>query len=273
MGDWGASGGALSATIGQTAASSTGTTLTAGGSANTKGAWAQLSAATPIDATGIIVVLGGAVDNGDFLVDIGIGASGVETIIVPDVLHCGRAHDFNGYYPFPICVPRGSRVVARCQATGASLTLAAQVILLSGGFSTPPGGGRVAAYGTAAADSGGTQVTPSTNANEKGAWSELVGSTGGRARQILVSFGNMDNNVRTSAGWLIDVGIGPAGQEHIILADLNLAVDAVGDLIVPPVLGPFPITVPAGSRIAARAQCSITNATDKLFDIAVYGVG
>jgi len=41
----------------------------------------------------------------------------------------------------------------------------------------------------------------------------------------------------------------------------------------PPVLGPFPVAIPSGSRIAARAQCNISDATDRLFDVAVYGVG
>jgi hypothetical protein len=34
----------------------------------------------------------------------------------------------------------------------------------------------------------------------------------------------------------------------------------------------LPVSIPAGSRIAARAQSSINDATDRLFDLEVIGV-
>ena len=272
MGDWNTSGGAFAVTVGQNATTSTGTTVTAGGSANVKGALVALSASTPIRAGAIVVVLAPPVNSADHLVDIGVGAAGFETIIVPNILFSGRNHDYNGYYFFPIGIPLGSRIAARCQSTGANLTLTAAVILLSGGFSAPSAGGSVTTYGAVTADSGGTQVDPGGTANTKQAWSELTAATGARTRQILVGFGNVNNNVRTSQQWLIDLATGPAAQEHIIIPDLMLAASSVGDLVVPPVLGPFSVGIPAGSRLAARAQSDGTDGTDRLFDIAVYGV-
>ena len=130
MGDWNTSGGAFAVTVGQNATTSTGTTVTAGGSANVKGAWVALSASTPIRAGAIVVVLAPPVNSADHLVDIGIGAAGFETIIVPDILYSGRGHDYNGYYFFPIGIPLGSRIAARCQSTGANLTLTAAVTVV-----------------------------------------------------------------------------------------------------------------------------------------------
>jgi len=43
------------------------------------------------------------------------------------------------------------------------------------------------------------------------------------------------------------------------------------DFTVPMTVGYFQRKIPAGTRIAARAQCSGTDATDRLFDVLLYG--
>jgi hypothetical protein len=40
----------------------------------------------------------------------------------------------------------------------------------------------------------------------------------------------------------------------------------------PNTVGPLPVDIPAGTRIAARMQASITDATDRLMDVIVYGI-
>ena len=272
MGEWSISSDARLVTVGQTAASSTGTTVTAG-TANVKGVWAQISAATPVNASGVIVMLASLSANGDYLIDIGIGAAGFESVLIRNILYCRRADDACAHFRFDVGVPAGSRLVARAQSTASSPTVVVAAMLLSYGFPGLSHLGLVLDYGTAVADSGGTGVDPGATLNTKNSWAELVAATASPIRQILICIGNQGNNVRSAASWLLNIGVGPAGQEHVILADMTLESETVADLMQPPVLGPFPVAIPAGSRIAARAQCSISDATDRLFDVAVYGVG
>ena len=272
MGEWAPTSGAQLVTVGQVAAGSTGTVATASATANTKGAWAQLVSATPVNAAAIVIMLASPSAAGDYLVDIGIGAANFEATLVPNILYCGRGGDACAHFRFPVGVPAGSRLVARVQSNGASNTVAAAITLLNHGFSGLSHFGFVRDYGTALADSGGVSVDPGAVASTKNSWSQLVASTARPARQLVVCIGNQGNNVRTTATWLCDVGIGPAGQEHVVVPNIGLFASSTSDLVMPIVYGPFPVAVPSGSRLAARAQCSITEATDRLFDIAVYGV-
>ena len=66
------------------------------------------------------------------------------------------------------------------------------------------------------------------------------------------------------------IGIGAAGSEKIVAADLTARSSSITDEVRPSFIA-LPVAIPAGSRIAVRAQCSITDATDHLFDIALYG--
>jgi len=271
MGEWSISSDARLVTVGQTAASSTGTTVTAG-TANVKGVWAQISAATPVNASGVIVMLASLSANGDYLIDIGIGAAGFESVLIRNILYCRRADDACAHFRFDVGVPAGSRLVARAQSTASSPTVVVAAMLLSYGFPGLSHLGLVLDYGTAVADSGGTGVDPGATLNTKNSWAELVAATSWPIRALVMAIGNQNNSARTTATWLLDIAVGAAGQEHAIIPDIILSANSSGDLMQPPVLGPFPVAIPSGSRIAARAQCSISDATDRLFDVAVYGV-
>jgi len=271
MGEWSISSDARLVTVGQTAASSTGTTVTAG-TANVKGVWAQISAATPVNASGVIVMLASLSANGDYLIDIGIGAAGFESVLIRNILYCRRADDACAHFRFDVGVPAGSRLVARAQSTASSPTVVVAAMLLSYGFPGLSHLGLVLDYGTAVADSGGTGVDPGATLNTKNSWAELVAATSWPIRALVMAIGNQNNSARTTATWLLDIAVGAAGQEHAIIPDIILSANSSGDLMQPPVLGPFPVAIPSGSRIAARAQCNISDATDRLFDVAVYGV-
>jgi len=180
MGEWSISSDARLVTVGQTAASSTGTTVTAG-TANVKGVWAQISAATPVNASGVIVMLASLSANGDYLIDIGIGAAGFESVLIRNILYCRRADDACAHFRFDVGVPAGSRLVARAQSTASSPTVVVAAMLLSYGFPGLSHLGLVLDYGTAVADSGGTGVDPGATLNTKNSWAELVAATAGRS--------------------------------------------------------------------------------------------
>lgn len=107
--------------------SNAGTTVTAGGSANTKGSWAQIIASTARMYRALI--LAGRGPNGaaaNLLGDVGVGAAAAEQVVVPDVpfnqTSSGGTDSSWGCASalFPCVVPSGSRVAGRVQAQAAS---------------------------------------------------------------------------------------------------------------------------------------------------------
>ncbi len=278
MADWPLHGGARVLTAGVNAAASRGITITAAATANVKGAWTELISAVnnTVDAQTIYInIRSSSVANVDYLVDIGVGEAGAEQVVVANVqasASVGGTIFFGGGVWIPLVIPRGVRVAARCQCTTLSATCRVQVGLQAGGWLLSPGPGRVSTYGANTADSGGVSVDPGATINTKGAWSQIVASATNPLRALVACIGNQLNGVRIAGDYLVDIGVGGAGSEQIIIPDLHVEDSSNSDTIVPSVLGPFAVDIPATTRLAARAQCSHADATDRLFDITLYGV-
>ena len=262
-------------TSGAATAASDGATVTAG-ALNTKGSWAELAAATALAGDLLIVQPGACSAAADYLVDIGIGAAGSEQTIVSNLLICagkGPGAWFGCPIVLPISIPAGTRLAARAQATTASATLTLIAHALARGWLDGAPLSRVATYGAATADSGGTSIDPGGSANTKGAWTQLASATSADHRALLLALGNQANTVRTAGSWLVDIGIGAAGSEQTIVSNLFIRGDSSNDCVSTAMTLPLPIAIPAGTRLAVRAQSDITNATDRLFDAVLYGVG
>lgn len=274
MGDWALYDGQGCETAGVASGSSTGATVTAAASANTKGAWTELTAATARDVTALLTNTRKAAATIDLLVDIGIGAAGSEQVLIPNLKADGGGGSLHRDGPtlWPVSIPRGTRIAARCQATTASSTVRVQCLLFASSWLGAPGLSRVTDYGTNTADSGGVSIDPGGTAHTKGAWAQLTAATTNPVRAIVVGIGNQANASRTAADWLLDIGIGSAGSEQVIVADMHAEASTVDDQMIPAIFGPIPVNLPAGTRLAARAQCSITDGTDRLFDVIVYGI-
>ncbi len=116
--------------IGDNLAASKGVTLTVPGAINTKGAWTQITAATAEPFAGLGVSIQGGADVSELaaeqLVDIGMGASGNETVLIPDLaVHTTAAEQVTIQSPlvYGVPIPPGARLVARyaTSLTGSSL--------------------------------------------------------------------------------------------------------------------------------------------------------
>lgn len=112
--------------MGVVSAGSRGTVLTAPGSINTKGAWTQIIASTVEGFEGLLVSVdgGGATSQAgsSALLDIGMGASGSERVIIPDLLLASGAGVTSSWMisphgAYPVRVPTGVRLAARYQAS------------------------------------------------------------------------------------------------------------------------------------------------------------
>jgi hypothetical protein len=255
------------------AASALGVQLTTVGSTNTKGAWTQLVASTSVDLAGLwfsTLAFGSA--STPRLVDIGIGAAASEQVLVANLTsqQGGAGASTEGDSVFiPIAVPAGSRLSARYQATN---TAGTQYVNLTGQIGGPSYS-NVDTYGATTADSGGIVIDPGGTANTKGAWVELTSSTARRHRALIVGVSSRGNVDLSSNEWLVDIATGAASSETVRIANVHLRSDVQGDSMGPQLIGPIDVDIAASSRLAVRASSRINDATDRLFDVVLYGVG
>lgn len=259
--------------VGTNTSNSEGTDIAASATANSKPTtYTQLIASTAHHATGIMIT-GGDVTSAatDYLVDIAIGGSGLEEIIFEDLLFCSGTGSvtINDPYYFPVPIPASTRISARMQSTTGSETLALQAHLFSG--YSPIFSRSVITMGASTTDSGGTSIDSGATANAEGGFTEIVSSTAEQFKGLVVAIGNQTNSARTSYEWLMDIAIGSASNEEIIVPNLHIWANSVVDCVMPRIFH-IPIQIPKGVRLSVQTQCSGTNATDRLLDVILYGI-
>ena len=99
-----------------------------------------------------------------------------------------------------------------------------------------------------------TDVAAGAGSNAKGAWVEMIAST---ERPVCGLWVQLQKSTQNDSDYLVDIGIGVIGSEMAILPNLLFCAG-------PSSLDPggtitnyyFPIQLPAGIRVSARAQCS-----------------
>lgn len=260
--------------IGKNLAGSVSVSVTAG-AANVKGAWLELVAASARDAHSIVLEIGTPTAAGPlgFLIDIGIGAGGSEQIIIPNLFYDQRTDNNESVIyvlRLKLKIPAGSRVAARVQCGTASRVQRISAQLVSG-VASEDRIGRVYAYGVDTATSRGTQIDPGATVHTKGAWAQLVASSDELSGLFMVP-GHGPVSSTINSGNLADIGIGAAGSELVIVPNIFVANSQSGDLFLPAVTDLFRAKIPAGSRLAVRAQSTNNSATERQFDVALYGV-
>lgn len=255
--------------------STAGTALSNSGTAHVKGGYSQLVASSPFDATGFIlyVVDNAALTGRSYLIDIAVGAAASEQVIVPNLLvdSAAAAARVLGAVWIPLPIPSGSRISARMQNSSTTGTVAVGVVLMAGGLYGMPTGGRMSALGADTATSNGVAIDPGAVAHTKGSYSQLTASTTHDIRALILAVGSNKNTAGTTNKWLVDIAIGAAASEQVLIS--NLLMIAGTDHPEPSLFGAIPCVIPVGTRVSVRAQCSITDATDRKFAIAAYGIG
>lgn len=248
-----------------------GVTLTDGASDNTKGDWEELIASTSDDADGITVNIQGMNSGPRFaLADIGVGGAGSETAVIENIMFSNNGigstlFGQNIIAPFfPLGIASGTRISARFQTNNQPVTVRA-VVFVAG---ETQGSGTITTYGADTSDSGGTTIDPGGVADTDGDWIELTSSTSDDHDYLTVIFSARANGSLTGAAWLVDIGTGAEGAETVLIADLVL--QATSSEFLGPLVFHLPITIASGTRIAMRAQCTITDATARLIDAVIY---
>jgi hypothetical protein len=250
------------------------TLITSGVTGGTIGSWTQLVASTGFQAAGFFVNLfsGPTLINGTYasgVLDIGIGASGSEQVLVRGLAIPAYEYGYQFYhYHFPIAIPAGTRLSARHQSSIGNIGVFAGVMIYGQGHTPSAPFGGCSTYGAATPTDGhsaGTTITSSGTANTMGSWTALTGSTSNNAGAALLAFQFHNALPKSTATALVDLGVGGAGSEQIVVPKIPLWLK--DPMVMPAVYGPFPLQVPAGTRIAARMQDSLGGQT---VDTMVY---
>jgi hypothetical protein len=264
-------------------ASSAGTACAKSATANTKGAWKQLIAATAYDACWLTATL--VIDYaGDMseAFDIGFGASGSEVAVVNNLMLPGVTSlaDNSPYsvieYSFPLHVPAGTRIAARVQSPlttdedGSSIA----VNLYDGAFTQIEGAAGVDAIGFNSSTTLGTALVPGAS-GAFGSYAQLTASTSRDYMGIFLGFDTQGALPALGGNFEIEVAIGASGSEHIIKTTLGFASNLGSSRTAWLPLGsPFlPINIPAGTRIAARiSENNVFGTSQSNFGLTLYGV-
>jgi hypothetical protein len=254
--------------------------VTANASANTKGNYTTLVAATSYASYGIMVQLAGlqttASTNQRCLVDIALGAATAEVVIIPN-LTCGNVSDYvaasnvGASYYFPIYIPAGVRVAARCQAsTGGDIVNVAVRL-----FQRPTGaeawyGSRVTAYGADTTNSRGTSVTPAQNAFTT--VTQITSSTTYPVRYLQIGYDLLSDTTAASSRMLAKIYIGNATST---LADMlplkeSTTIESVYFTDANFILSQLRFNLPAASDL--RVAISRDAATPEARGVVLYGV-
>lgn len=267
---WGAyGGGSLYESFGDT--SNRGTVTTAAGSANTKGSFTQLTAATGIEGWGIYLYIYGGSGTSISLVDIGIGAA-TEDVLIPNLQVPAGNQSGAVQYFFPILIPEGSRLSVRHQSSVASNTLRICGNIVGPCESMPPPLSVVTDYGTDLANTRGTIIPGNTTtANTEGSETQITAATTDNMRGFVLGVGPAGDITTAGSEHSLCIRQGAATGDNII-DNVQFNRDAGTDIPRPPASAFYPCDVPSGTRLSATLSSSVTTAGDRDIDVIVYGV-
>lgn len=260
---------------GSTPGSSTGITLTANASNNTKAtSYTTLIATTTYASNWLLITCGRASAAGAFLIDIAIGASTSEQIIINNLFHqipAATTQFIGRTYLFPLRIPAGVRISARCQCSTGSTTMDIAVQTISSPISAPPGMTLVETIGANTTDTSGTNLDCGGTANTD-VIAQLIAATTQPYRWMCLSVGNRsDETWGGERNFLIDILQGAGGSEVEVIGDLLCTGAANVDTPTPGAFS-FPVAIANGQRVAVRGRCSSNTAGDRVLDVVAYGV-
>ena len=261
----------IAETLGVDTTNSTGLTVTAGATANTKGSWVTFG--TPSFQYESILVCAAQTAASRKLFDIGVNdGSGNWHVIAGNIAFEGsKSADSIHHFELPLRVKAGQELGIRIQASTASHILIMTITGFSKGHHGAPGYAQIVPLFTSTSSRGVT-IDPGATANTKGPWTQLIASTPYPLDSLLFYGGRAGDVSRTNAATaLIDIGVGEAGSEYVLVPDIFARWTTTLD--GPEIYaGQLNVSVPAGVRLVARAQCTDTVAGDRNLDVCLYGL-
>lgn len=244
-----------------------------------KSSYSEITPSTPWDADGFYLFFGPdllGTNTQTFRIDIAAGGAGNEIPIIWDIPMIARRGAGNVAF-FPINVPAGTRLTARCAtyqeaANPRGATVALTLMPRTYTASNMNRNNIAVTYGFDANVIFGSDIDPGGTANTYGAYTQITASTAHPIRQLIM-FCNQHNNASTSAAkFRLQLAVGANGSEQTLIPDIALGNLTGSDGIVPTVVGPIPVKIPSETRVAVRAMCNITSVVDRHFDFSMIGI-
>lgn len=247
--------------------------LESSSTANTKGSWVTLGTTLTSAASWINLACGpisSTTGDRSILLDLAIGGAGSETIVLSNLVM-----GFRNYHNhlIPLHLPAGATLRGRisCGLSGSNFVFTRTTAYHGepdSGLTVP---GRITTYGAVPASSSGTTVTPSGTSNVMGSWAELTSSTTAPIHALMVAVQSSSTTIPSFREYLIDIGVGPSGQETVIVPHWKVAFNSPYVFPQSPELCPLSVSLPAGVRLSAR--CLVVGSTNTTaVEAAVYGL-
>ncbi|MDF2969695.1 MAG: hypothetical protein K0R61_145 [Microvirga sp.] len=260
-------------TSGAAAAGSPAVSLPGDATADTKASsWTEVIASTPAAGSMLLLQIGSYLNvaQRSFLIDIAIGGAGAETVLIANAwFPVGSLVTFMSHYLLFCCVPKGSRLSARCQSNSSDEAVPISLTVFSPAALDAVPTGPVVPYGVNLATTNGLPLVPASSA--EGNWAQLTAATSCRHTKLLLVIGKDEADVAmTTDRYVLDIGMGGSGAEKEIILDIPLVIDALADQPLPGIIGPLDVAIPKGSRLAARLR---GNSTQTGTQIVAYGMG
>jgi hypothetical protein len=254
-----------------------GTAVTAGGTAHVKGSWAQMVASTPYPAYGITLFVTSqhntASANRRMLMDIGIGAS--PAVLIANLI-CGNVGTDNNaslrpqLYHFPIRIPAGSELSARCQSSVTSAVGRVVYWLHQYPIGDPTWyGSRVTTYGANEATSSGTDHTHANGSYATA--TQIVASAANPIRMLQVGFDLASDTTGNTKRGRLRIGVGSTPDyiaEHLPIHE-STTFETVDFTSANFLLALMRFSIPAATRLVVSADMG---GTGEARGYVLYGV-
>ena len=270
--DWTFTEGQVWDTVGADTSTTQATSIPDSNTAHVKGSWTELTSSLPRTCAGFwLNFVNNVAGDDQTMLDIGVGASGSEQVILANAYIKSNGADIGEYVYIPLTIPAGTRIAARCQTRQAlsSSDPWCEIIFEAKGFLCDQGLSTSETFGATTSNTTGVVIDTGATPHVKGAWVQLTSGLARDARALVLCVAmDMDNSTLTTR-WLIDIAVGASGSEQIILANILFSLDGSGvGLMRPGFYGPIPVEIKAGTRIAARGQATATiSQTQRSFQV------
>lgn len=230
------------------------------------GSYTQIDASLSADASGIWVYM-----------TLTTSQTGLDTSTVLEIATGAAASEVNwanvqvgfrnavhGYF-VPGFITSGTRVAARVRSAVANQFGTCRFGFFPADKSVDPITPVTMGY-TPSAAAGVVLPTPGAT-NSEGAWVEIAAATSGDFGNLLVNIGGGRTNTQAAGDGLIDIGIGAAAAETVLISDIHCST-STAETCVPRSPLTFGVDIPSGSRLSARQRSSSTSCK---FDVFLVG--
>ena len=257
-------------------AATTGTTTVTYGASNAKGAWSSIGGVTSFDYN-LIEVHGYTNQSpADSFFDVGITV-GANTFVIAGDIWINTSGEYGSTnvalsIQIPLFIKAGAQLAMRgAKANINTFQWAHTITGYSNGVGGQRGFSRCRALYTPASsvpplvDSGAT-------ANTKGAYTQLVASSGFTAVALMAGIGTVSIDPVAASRMAMDLSIGGSGSEWPFFSNFVMCMGPGGDNQMLTASYPIlPVYVPSGSRIAVRGQSNSTVAAERNFRVGLWG--